>query len=117
MLNGFTSQLTPTVTAMPRHCSATRCSAPKSTLSSIGAALQGQAIELVDRRCGEKLNARFELPAGVAKRLSAVLFAALDGGRVGNAPMRGDRIARPKRANFAGGLVADGEDKIHPGCV
>jgi hypothetical protein len=36
MLNGFTSQLTPTVTAMPRHCSATRCSAPKSTLSSIG---------------------------------------------------------------------------------
>ena len=36
MLNGLTSQLMPTVTAMPRHCSATRCSAPKSTLSSIG---------------------------------------------------------------------------------
>ena len=36
MLNGFTSQLIPTVTAMPRHCSATRCSAAKSTLSSIG---------------------------------------------------------------------------------
>ena len=33
MLNGLTSQLMPTVTAMPRHCSATRCSAPKSTLS------------------------------------------------------------------------------------
>ncbi len=36
MLNGLTSQLIPTVTAMPRHCSATRCKAPKSTLSSIG---------------------------------------------------------------------------------
>ena len=36
MLNGLTSQLIPTVTAMPRHCSATRCSAPKSTFSSIG---------------------------------------------------------------------------------
>jgi hypothetical protein len=32
----LTSQLMPTVTAMPRHCSATRWSAPKSTLSSIG---------------------------------------------------------------------------------
>ena len=36
MLKGLTSQLMQTVTAMPRHCSATRCSAPKSTLSSIG---------------------------------------------------------------------------------
>ena len=36
MLNGLTSQLIPTVTAMPRQCSATRCSAAKSTLSSIG---------------------------------------------------------------------------------
>jgi len=36
MLNGLTSQLMPTVTAMPRHRSATRCSAPKSTFSSIG---------------------------------------------------------------------------------
>jgi hypothetical protein len=36
MLNGLTNQLMPTVTAIPRHCSATRCSAPKSTLSSIG---------------------------------------------------------------------------------
>ncbi len=36
MLKGLMSQLMPTVTAMPRHCSATRCSAPKSTLSSIG---------------------------------------------------------------------------------
>jgi hypothetical protein len=36
MLNGLTSQLMPTVTAMPRHCSATLCNAPKSTLSSIG---------------------------------------------------------------------------------
>ena len=36
MLKGLTSQLMPTVTAMPRHCSATWCKAPKSTLSSIG---------------------------------------------------------------------------------
>jgi MFS family permease len=36
MLKGLTSQLIPTVTAIPRHCSATRCNAPKSTLISIG---------------------------------------------------------------------------------
>ena len=36
MLKGLTSQLMPTVTAIPRHCSVTRCKAPKSTLSSIG---------------------------------------------------------------------------------
>ena len=36
MLKGLISQLMPTVTAMPRHCSATWCNAPKSTLSSIG---------------------------------------------------------------------------------
>jgi len=36
MLKGLISQLIPTVTAMPRHCSATRCSAPKSTFSNIG---------------------------------------------------------------------------------
>jgi hypothetical protein len=36
MLKGFTSQLMPTVTPIPRHCSATRCNAPKSTLSNIG---------------------------------------------------------------------------------
>jgi hypothetical protein len=36
MLKGLTSQLMPTVTAMPRHCSATRCNAAKSTFSSIG---------------------------------------------------------------------------------
>ena len=36
MLNGLTNQLMPTVTAIPRHCSATRCSAPKSTFNNIG---------------------------------------------------------------------------------
>jgi hypothetical protein len=32
MLNGLTSQLTPTVTPMPRHSSATRCNAPEIDL-------------------------------------------------------------------------------------
>ena len=37
MLNGLTSQFTPTVTAMPRQCSRDRGAArAKSTLSSIG---------------------------------------------------------------------------------
>ena len=34
--NGLTSQLTPTVAAMPRQCSRTCPSAPRSILSSIG---------------------------------------------------------------------------------
>ena len=37
MLNGgLTNQLIPTVTTIPRHCSATRWRAPKSTFRSIG---------------------------------------------------------------------------------
>ena len=36
MENGLTAQLMNKVTPMPRQCSLTRCSAPKSTLSSIG---------------------------------------------------------------------------------
>ena len=36
MENGLTSQLIPTVTAMPRQCSRTSPSAPKSIFSSIG---------------------------------------------------------------------------------
>ena len=40
-------------------------------------------------------------------------LGAFDRGRIGHAPMRGHRLARPDRAGFAGGVVADGEDEIH----
>ena len=45
------------------------------------------------------------------------LAVALDRGRVLDAPMRGDRLARPDRADLAGRIVADGEDEIELGRV
>ena len=65
------------------------------------------------RNGAEALARALELPADIAKSLPALIFRALDDGGVGDAPMRGDRIARPDRADFAGGLVADGKDEIH----
>ena len=58
MLNGLTSQLIPTVTAMPRHCSATRCKAPKSTLSSIGT-----TISQISNATGRLTSATFMRPS------------------------------------------------------
>src|SRR5205085_11110692 len=38
-------------------------------------------------------------------------------GRIRDAPMRGDRLPRPKRARLMRGVVTDREDKIELGCV
>ena len=42
-----------------------------------------------------------------------LLFAALYGRRIRDAPMRRHRLARPDGADFAGGVVAHGDDEIH----
>jgi hypothetical protein len=82
----------------------------------IGAAFQRHPVELIDRQRDEQLDARLDLPAGVAKRPLAPIFRALDGGGVGDVPMRRDRIARratqstPNTAELLqfedGGLIA-----------
>src|SRR5271165_2207533 len=39
--------------------------------------------------------------------------SSFDRGGIGNAPVRRHRLARPDRAYFLRGVVADGEDEVH----
>src|SRR5262249_43186145 len=50
---------------------------------------------------------------GVAKRAGYLLVCSRDSRRIGNAPMRGHGLARPDGTSLTGGIVTNGEDKIH----
>src|SRR6516164_3965342 len=50
---------------------------------------------------------------GDAERPFALILSTFYVSRVGNAPMRRDRIARPDRTDLTSRLIADSEDKIH----
>src|SRR5215468_9961544 len=79
----------------------------------LDAALDRQAAELVDRQRDEQLDAVFENNAGIAEGAPLLGFRAAHGGGIGDAPMRGHRIAGPHRAQFARRLVANRDHKIH----
>src|SRR5260370_11203454 len=40
---------------------------------------------------------------------------SVNGGGVGNSPVRGHGLSRPERAGFLGGIVANCEDEVHHG--
>src|SRR5664279_535454 len=48
----------------------------------------------------------------VCKREPPLGFVPFGHRRVGHAPVRGHRLARPHRARFRGGVVTDGKDEI-----
>jgi len=58
----------------------------------------------------EVADALVQVAKGFLKRLA--LAFALDGGRVGNAPMHPRRLAGPNRADFALGIVANADYDI-----
>src|SRR5205085_5546571 len=45
------------------------------------------------------------------------LSLALDRGRIRDAPMRAGRVARPDRADLAGGIIANGDHMIEDRCL
>src|SRR4249920_3477940 len=73
---------------------------------------QGDAIQFGQRQAEEQLNAVLQPAVGMEECLALVLIAAFDGGRILDAPVRGDRLARPHRAHLAGRVVANGEDEV-----
>src|SRR6516164_8364440 len=75
-------------------------------------ALQAQPIEAADRQRRENPDALMQHPVRILERKGDLGRRAFGFGRIGNAPMRGHRLARPHRTDFAGGVVADGEGKI-----
>ena len=74
--------------------------------------MQAQPVERAQRQRGEDADPLIEQPVGVFERESDLGLASRRLGRIGNAPMRGHRLARPYRARFRRRTVADGEDEI-----
>src|SRR5260370_6241123 len=58
-------------------------------------------------------------PGKNKKRLTKGAFdfggVSVNGGRIGNSPVRGHGVSRPDRAGFLGGVVANGEDEVQLG--
>src|SRR3984893_17160525 len=84
-----------------------------ATADLVDVAFDRQAVKLLDRQRHKKLDAVFERDIRLAESFPLLSVRVLHGSRVRHAPMGGDRIARPDRTDFAGGLVADRKDKIH----
>jgi hypothetical protein len=73
---------------------------------------QHQPVELHHRQSQEQFDAAFEHAIGILESERDFGVRAGRGRRIGNAPMRGDRLAGPQGTGFAGGAVADGKNKI-----
>src|SRR3984893_15314844 len=84
-----------------------------ATAEVVDVAFERWALELLDRQRHKKLDAVFERDIRLAESFPLLSDRALHGSRVRHAPMNRDRLARPDRADFTGGLVADRKDKIH----
>src|SRR5689334_6127529 len=67
-------------------------------------------VDRVERKREEFAYAALQLPEGAQECVA--LPGTLDRGWIGNAPVHGERLARPDRADLAGGIVADGDDEV-----
>src|SRR5260370_29519328 len=74
--------------------------------------LQGHLVQAAERQAEEDLDAVLERRESLAEGGPTLDLGALDGGRIGHAPVRGHRMPRPRRASLAGGAGADGEDEV-----
>ena len=87
-----------------RACACGRCRSAAACSVSLSSERERQAA---------KMPMRLISMRNASLKASAIFgFAACRRGRVGHAPMRGHRLARPDRAGFARRVVADGEDEI-----
>ena len=57
------------------------------------------------------------LTQGLREGGAFFVVGAFNGCGIGEAPVRGDRLAGPEGTHFAGGLVADGDDKVELRCA
>src|ERR1700734_2535090 len=74
--------------------------------------LQAQLIERAQRQADENSDAVGQHAERIGKRQAHFRLGAGGKRRIGDAPMRGHRLARPHRAGFRRRVVADGEDEI-----
>ena len=79
--------------------------------------LQRQLVEGANRQTDKNRDAVIEHSKCIGK--SETNFGRVSGGcgRIGKAPMRGHRLARPHRARFRGRVITKRERKIELGSV
>jgi len=80
---------------------------------AINFALDGERVEAGDRQREEETNSTVKRGEGIAERAFNLLGRAAEVSGIGDAPMRGNGLAGPDGAGFVGGVVANGENKIH----
>ncbi len=74
--------------------------------------LQAELVEAANRQRCKHRDALTQHAVCVLERERDLGRVALRFRRIGDAPMRGHRLARPHRAGFTRGVVADGEHEI-----
>ena len=87
------------------------------TADFVNLLLELDAVEGFDPEVRENLDAMFELAVDAGKEAALLVVSSFKGCRVGDSPMRGDRLTGPHRTLLGGSLVADREDKIEARAV
>ena len=89
---------------------------PQGRLASADAIdffLDGQFVQTGKRETEEQADPSFENQIRITKSTFDLLGRTFSQRGIGNAPMRGHGLPGPKGTHFLGGVVTNGEDKIH----
>src|SRR5208337_5145744 len=79
--------------------------------------LESETVERLDSQARENLDAIFQLAIDTEKEATLLIVGADEGRRIGDSPVRGDWLARPKWALLGGGLIADGENEVERNAI
>jgi hypothetical protein len=74
--------------------------------------LESKTVERVDPQVRENPDAILELAINSEKEPAFLIVSSFKRRRIGDSPMRGDRLARPHRTLLGCRLVANREDEI-----
>src|SRR5215471_18190977 len=74
--------------------------------------LQAKLIEASDRQRGENADTLMQHPVRILERKGDFRHRTFGLGWIGNAPMRGHRLAGPERTGFPRGVVANSENEV-----
>jgi hypothetical protein len=73
---------------------------------------QRELIEDCQGKCEKKTDSLLENKKRIAEGAFDLRGVSLNNGRIGNSPVCGHGLSRPKRAGFLGRVVANREDKV-----
>jgi hypothetical protein len=79
--------------------------------------LESKAVERIDPKTRENLDTIFELAVNAVKEATLLVDGSFEGSRIGDSPVRADRLPGPHRALLGRRLVADHKNKIEARAV